>query len=109
KWHGVHRMMREKKIGVLIVSETHMSATQALEIEESFMNKRLKLYNYEYPDNPAAKGIAIVLNWEITNIEDVKIHYLIPGKAILAVIPWHGKRTMTVLGIYAPTESDEEK
>jgi exonuclease III len=55
------------------------------------------------------KGIAIVLNREITNINDVQIHYLIQGKAILAKIPWHGTRTITVLGIYAPTESDEEK
>jgi hypothetical protein len=55
------------------------------------------------------KGVAIVLNWEITNTEGVKIHYLIPGKALLAVIPWHGTQTITVLGLYAPTESDEEK
>ncbi|KAJ6626646.1 Endonuclease/exonuclease/phosphatase, partial [Mycena sp. CBHHK59/15] len=109
KWHGIHRLMREEQIGALIVTETRMSAAQALEIENSFMSKRLKLYNYEYPENPAAKGVAIVLNREITNVEGVKIHYLIPGKAMLAILPWHGTRTMTVLGIYAPTESDEEK
>jgi hypothetical protein len=101
--------MGEQKIGILIVSETHMSVAQALEIENSFMNKHLKLFNYEYPDNPAAKGIAIVLNREITNVEGVKIHYLIPGKALLAVVPWHGDRTLTVLGLYALTESDAEK
>jgi hypothetical protein len=38
-----------------------------------------------------AKGVAIVLNREIMNIEGVKIHYLIPGKAILAVVLWHGE------------------
>jgi exonuclease III len=102
-------MMREQKLGILIVTETHMSSAQALEIEGSFMSRYLKLFNYEYPDNPAAKGVAIVLNREITNTEGVKIHYLIPGKAILAVVPWHGTRTMTILGLYAPTESDEEK
>ncbi|KAJ7682188.1 Endonuclease/exonuclease/phosphatase, partial [Mycena polygramma] len=101
--------MHDEKIGILVVTETHMSVAQALEIEESFMKKHLKLFNYEYPENPAAKGVAIVLNREITNTEGVKIHYLIPGKAMLAVVPWHGTRTMTVLGIYAPTESDEEK
>ncbi|KAJ7681037.1 Endonuclease/exonuclease/phosphatase, partial [Mycena polygramma] len=101
--------MRDQKIGILIVTETHMSVAQALEIEESFMKKCLKLFNYDYPENPAAKGVAVVLNREITNIEGVKIHYLIPGKAMLAVVPWHGTRTMTVLGLYAPTESDEEK
>jgi exonuclease III len=102
-------MMREQKIGALIVSEMHMSAAQALEVQDSFMGKHLKIFNYEYPENPAAKGIAIVLNWEITNVEGVKVHYLIPGKAILTVVPWHGTRTMTILGLYAPTESDEEK
>jgi hypothetical protein len=109
KWHGIHCMMHEEKIGIMIVSETHMFAAQALEIDESFMSKLLKLFNYEYPENPTAKGIAIVLNRKITNIEGVKMHYLIPGKALLAVIPWHGARMITVLGIYAPTESDEEK
>jgi hypothetical protein len=55
KWHTIHRMMREQNIGIMIITETHMSAAQALEIEESFMNKCLKLFNYEYPENPAAK------------------------------------------------------
>jgi hypothetical protein len=96
KWHAIHHMMREQNLGIMIITETHMSVAQALEIEESFMNKQLKLFNYEYPENPAAKGVAIVLNREITNIEGLKIHYLIPGKAILAVVPWHGTRTMTV-------------
>jgi exonuclease III len=101
--------MGEEKIGVLIVAETHMSIAQALEIEDSFLSRRLKLFNSEFPDKPSMKGIAIVLNRELTNINDVQIHYLIQGKAILAKIPWHGTRTITVLGVYAPTESDEEK
>jgi exonuclease III len=109
KWHAIHSMMREQKLGILIITETHMLSAQALEIEESFMSKHLKLFNYKYPDNPATKGVAIVLNREITNTEGVKIHYLIPSKAILAVVLWHGTRTMMILGLYAPTESDEEK
>ncbi|KAJ7052363.1 hypothetical protein C8F01DRAFT_1332905, partial [Mycena amicta] len=48
-------------------------------------------------------------NRELTNIEGVKIRYLIPGKAMLATIPWHKKATITVLGVYAPTESVEAK
>ncbi|KAJ7215848.1 Endonuclease/exonuclease/phosphatase [Mycena pura] len=109
KWHEVHSVLRAKQLGILIVTETRMSAAQAVEIQQSYMNKRLKLYNYEYLDNPTTKGVAIVLNREITNTEWVGIHYLIPGRAMLAVIPWHGKSTLTVLASYAPTESDEEK
>ncbi|KAJ7195932.1 Endonuclease/exonuclease/phosphatase, partial [Mycena pura] len=109
KWHEIHSIMRAKQLGILIVTETHMSTTQALEIEDSYMNKRLKLFNYEYPENPATKGVAIVLNREITNINGVRLHYLIPGRAMLAIIPWHGDRTLTVLASYAPTETDDAK
>ncbi|KAJ7260322.1 Endonuclease/exonuclease/phosphatase, partial [Mycena haematopus] len=101
--------MGEQKIGVMIISETHMSAAQAVEVEEHYSNKRLRIFNSEYTTKTSMKGIAIVLNRELTNIENVKIHYLDAGRAILAVLPWHGKRTLTVLGIYAPTESNEEK
>ncbi|KAJ6505421.1 Endonuclease/exonuclease/phosphatase [Mycena sanguinolenta] len=109
KWNGIHRMMGEQKIGVLIVSETHMSAEQAVEIQNSFVGKWLHIINSEYPDKPSTKGIAIVLNKEQTNIDGVRVHYLIPGQAILTVLPWHGARTLTVLGLYAPVGSDEEK
>ncbi|KAF7351516.1 Reverse transcriptase domain-containing protein [Mycena sanguinolenta] len=109
KWHGIHRMMGEKRIGVLIVSETHMSAEQTVQIQDSFIGKRLHIINSEFPDKPSTKGVAIVLNKDHTNIEGVKVHYLIPGRAILAVLPWHGTHTLTVLGIYAPVDSDEEK
>ncbi|KAJ6468894.1 Endonuclease/exonuclease/phosphatase, partial [Mycena sanguinolenta] len=109
KWNGIHRMMGEGKIGVLVVSETHMSAEQAVQMQDGFIGKRLHIINSEYPDKPSTKGVAIVLNKDQTNIEGIKVHYLIPGRAILAVLPWHGARTLTVLGLYAPVGSDEEK
>lgn len=56
-----------------------------------------------------AREVAIVLNREITNVNGVKIHNLIPGRALLAVVPWHGDKTLTILGLYAPAESDDEK
>src|ERR1700761_319861 len=55
KWHEIHSIMRAKQLGILVVTETHMSTIQSQEIQNSFMNKRLKLFNYEYPENPAAK------------------------------------------------------
>ncbi|KAJ7190517.1 hypothetical protein GGX14DRAFT_579790 [Mycena pura] len=76
-----------------------MSTTQALEIQDSYMNKRLKLFNYEYPDNPATKGVAIVLNREITNIDGGDASYY----------PVARRQNLTVLASYAPTETDDAK
>ncbi|KAJ7204924.1 Endonuclease/exonuclease/phosphatase, partial [Mycena haematopus] len=105
KWHDLHRIMFDERIGVLVVGETHLSAEQAVEIQESPLARRMEVYNSPFPDDPNTKGIAIVLNRELTNTVGVKIHYLIPGRAILAVLPWHGRHTLTVLGLYAPAES----
>ncbi|KAJ7025093.1 Endonuclease/exonuclease/phosphatase, partial [Mycena alexandri] len=107
KWHGINRLMFEEKIGALVVGETHLSAAQADEIQ-TVLGKRLDIYNSPNPDNPSTRGIALVLNREITNTKGVKIWYLKPGRAILAVLPWHGQLTHTVLGVYAPAESMEE-
>ncbi|KAJ7040046.1 hypothetical protein C8F04DRAFT_886001, partial [Mycena alexandri] len=97
----------DEKIGALVVGETHLSANQADEIQAA-LGKRMDIYNSPNPENPSTRGIALVLNREITNTKGVKIWYLKPGRAILAVLPWHGKLTHTVLGVYAPAESMEE-
>ncbi|KAJ7072445.1 Endonuclease/exonuclease/phosphatase, partial [Mycena amicta] len=110
KWHDLHQMLFDEKIGVIVVSETHLSTERADEIQESHMKKRMKIFNSPDPENPTgAKGVAVVLNRELTNIEGVRVKYLIPGRAILVSIPWHKKASITILAIYAPAESAREK
>ncbi|KAJ7655881.1 Endonuclease/exonuclease/phosphatase [Mycena rosella] len=108
KWHEWHHIMFDKKIGVLGAVETHLSAAQALEIQDSHLGRHMEIYNSPNLDDPSTRGVAIVLNRELTSTKGVKIHYLIPRRAILAVIPWHGKRTLTALVVYAPAESMDE-
>ncbi|KAJ7060669.1 Endonuclease/exonuclease/phosphatase, partial [Mycena amicta] len=108
KWHDIHRMVFDEKIGILVVTETHLSVKQTDKINDSHMGKRLRVINSTFPENPAAKGIAVVLNRELTNTQGIRVWHLIKGKAILVQIPWHKKRTVTVLGVYAPTESDAD-
>ncbi|KAJ7663725.1 Endonuclease/exonuclease/phosphatase, partial [Mycena polygramma] len=109
KWREVHRLMFDEKIGAFALSETHMSPTQVQEIQDDrTYGRRMDIYHSSNPENPSTRGVAIVLNREITNTKGVKVHYLIPGRAIMAVIPWHGRRTLTLLAVYAPAESMEE-
>ncbi|KAJ7145029.1 Endonuclease/exonuclease/phosphatase [Mycena filopes] len=100
-------MLFDEKIGVIVVGETHLSVQQADEIQEA-LGQRMDIYHSPDPENPSTRGIAIVLNREITNTKAIKVWYLIPGRAILAVLPWHGRHTITVLGVYAPAESPKE-
>jgi hypothetical protein len=100
--------MRDGRMGVLVVGETHLNSEQVDEIETSDYGRRPKIFDSIDIENPNAKGVAIVLNREITNAEGIDLRRLIPGRAILTVLPWHGKLTHTVLGLYAPADSMEE-
>ncbi|KAJ7180857.1 Endonuclease/exonuclease/phosphatase, partial [Mycena filopes] len=106
KWARVNRLMFEKRIGVLALGETHLSDEQTVEINENHVFKtRLHVLSSTDPDEPNKKGIAIAINKQLTNVDGVKTWRLIPGRAILVQIPWHGGRTLTILAVYAPAES----
>ncbi|KAJ7018950.1 Endonuclease/exonuclease/phosphatase, partial [Mycena alexandri] len=106
RWNEINRMVYNEKVGILGLGETHLSGEQVDEIESIY--PRLHILNSYDPDAPGKGGVAIVLNRDLTNIKGVIVHRLIPGRAILATIPWHKDRTLTILSVYAPTGSAAE-
>ncbi|KAJ7626873.1 Endonuclease/exonuclease/phosphatase, partial [Roridomyces roridus] len=108
KWHDLNRLLFDEKLGIPVISETHMSAEQVDEIRESHLNRRMEIYHTSCPDNPSTKGVAIIINKELLSVQDIEEMCLIPGRALMLKIPWHMKRVITVLGVYAPADSGEE-
>ncbi|KAJ7022148.1 Endonuclease/exonuclease/phosphatase, partial [Mycena alexandri] len=101
--------MFDERIGIMAVGETHLTEAQTEEIEGAAMGRnRLRIFNSIDPDHPNKGGIAVVLNKDITNVENIIVRRLVPGRAILVTIPWHGKLTLTVLAVYAPAGSAAE-
>ncbi|CAK5265453.1 unnamed protein product [Mycena citricolor] len=64
----------------MVVCETHLSPEQTNEIQTSHIGRRLQVFNSPNPEDPNTRGIALVLNRELTNIKDVTIYYLIPDR-----------------------------
>nr|GAT50733.1 predicted protein [Mycena chlorophos] len=108
KWLDIPGYMKANRIGVLAVGETHLTQSEVEKIESSPSGKKLRIFNCPDPDEPTARtGVAIVLHRDFTNVEDITIHRLIPGRAILAKLRWHSNKTLTVLAVYAPADSLE--
>ncbi|KAK6974475.1 Endonuclease/exonuclease/phosphatase, partial [Favolaschia claudopus] len=107
RWNEINRMLFDEKVGILAVGETHLTDEQIEEIEKIY-ERRIRIFNSIDIETPNKGGIAVVLNRELTNIDGVTVHRLIPGRAILLIIPWHKKRTLTVLAGYAPADSPAE-
>ncbi|KIK59127.1 hypothetical protein GYMLUDRAFT_245557 [Collybiopsis luxurians FD-317 M1] len=91
----------------MAVQETHLSSTQAQEIQDSYIGKNLKIFSSLDPSRPNAASIAIALNYNLVNTETdiVKTYNLIPGHALCITVPFSGKETFTSLAVYAPNES----
>lgn len=110
KWHHINQLMRDKKIGILVVQESHLNEERKTNIESLF-GKRLRVFYTADPTNPTGKGgVAIVLNRDLTNTENVLVKEIVPGRALMISTNWHRDKKLNILGIYAPnvTQGDGE-
>jgi exonuclease III len=80
KWHCINQLLRDKKIGILALQETHLS-DQLVDSLETLYHKRIKIFHSCNPNTNNAKGVAIVLNKELTNTYNINTHVLVPGRA----------------------------
>ncbi|KAJ7050812.1 Endonuclease/exonuclease/phosphatase [Mycena amicta] len=108
KWLDLPGKMKRECIGVMGVCETHLTQTEVDEIESSTTGRRLKIFNCSDPESPRSKGVAIVLHRDLTNVQNVTVRRLVPGRAILTTLHWHNHESVTVLAVYAPADSPEE-
>ncbi|KAL0056828.1 hypothetical protein AAF712_016557 [Marasmius tenuissimus] len=66
KWYHINQLMRDRKIGVLILGEAHLNRERKQQIEDLYGGK-IKVLFSSIPDNPNAKGVAVALHRDITN------------------------------------------
>ncbi|KAL1660580.1 Endonuclease/exonuclease/phosphatase, partial [Schizophyllum commune] len=103
KWHDVNRVIRNERINVLGVQETHLTKEQVHEIQE-FYGKTMRICASMEDGVTNSCGVAIVVNKSITNISDMEEHEIIPGRALMVTIHWHGLLRHSILVTYAPAE-----
>ncbi|EPQ50506.1 DNase I-like protein, partial [Gloeophyllum trabeum ATCC 11539] len=96
--------MREQRIGILALQETHLSEEYVHDIHKLY-GRRLFVINSADPQRPTASaGVAFILNREITNTADIEVVELIPGRALLLFSTWHKSKKFSILNVYAPND-----
>ncbi|KAG2752631.1 DNase I-like protein, partial [Suillus brevipes Sb2] len=101
--------MRDQKLGILCVQETHLCPDHQLQIENIY-SRRLTVLNSSDPERPGSSaGIAFVLNKEVIDTSNAQIKVLVPGRAAVLSVKWHNNKTITILNIYAPNNANEHK
>ena len=94
-------MMRDSNIDLLAVQETHLTEDVAKQFSDLFGNC-LALFHSPDPSTNNARGVAIVVSKRKFHTHNISHTVLVPGRAILASIPWQNAQTIQILAIYAP-------
>ncbi|KAF5380150.1 hypothetical protein D9615_006149 [Tricholomella constricta] len=110
KWDQINQIMREDKLGILAVQETHLTRSKVNRLNGMF-EKRLLIINSSLHRRTNAAGVAIILNKQWTAWNETHHWEIVPGQALLVQIPWKNSResTRTILAIYAPNDPAENR
>jgi exonuclease III len=92
---------------VLGIEEFHFDTDSATQFNNIF-GRWFKLYHLDHPEKPCSTaGVAFVLNKKFLDTENICEFELIPGRALMIVVPWHNRKSLNILNVYAPNRRDE--
>ncbi|TFK91866.1 DNase I-like protein, partial [Polyporus arcularius HHB13444] len=107
KWMRINQVLRDKRIAVLALQETHLTDGRLEGINDLFKASMIVLSSSD-PENPAgARGVGFAINTRIVATEDIKITEIVPGRAAILSFRWTGDRVLRILNVYAPNGATE--
>ena len=106
KWQHIDQLLRNKRVGILAVQETHLREETIDSLHGQF-HQRLHIINSSVPEQPNAMGVAIVLNKNLVAWREATTYVLVPGHAILVSVPWYKDSIINVLAVYVPNRESE--
>ncbi|KAI9058074.1 DNase I-like protein, partial [Trametes sanguinea] len=107
KWLLINQLMKENKLSVLAIQETHLTQDRANDLTRLF-GPRLKFFVSNHPTSPSrAAGIAFVLNMELHGSDGATCREIVPGRAAALTMPWGKNRQISILNVYAPNDATE--
>ena len=109
KWAEINTAMRNEKIAILAVQETHLDERNLNAIHQA-LGKRLLVINSQLNDNPrTSAGVAFVLNKDLIDTSRIKTHELIKGRALAMKLTWKNEEETLLINVYAPNRRSDHK
>ncbi|EIW62340.1 DNase I-like protein, partial [Trametes versicolor FP-101664 SS1] len=97
--------MRDEKIAILALQETHLDDSRAASLNELF-GRYMWIYHSPLESNPTgACGVAFVVNKRFVDIEKCAASVIQGGRAIALEFPWAGETVLRALNVYGPNSS----
>lgn len=108
KWARINSTIRENKIAILALQETHLDEENVETIKTCF-GKSFTLLHSSDPQTPRTKaGVAIAINKALIPVNDTHLHILVPGRAMMIQLKWPENNPLSIINIYAPVKKHEQ-
>ncbi|KAF8262701.1 hypothetical protein EI94DRAFT_1773126 [Lactarius quietus] len=99
KWSAIYQSMKENKLEILAVQETHLNDDLIHSINECF-RKRITVINSQLQTNPhSSTSIAFVINKALIAMRELEKVELISGRALAIKFKWHKENDITLVNI----------
>ncbi|KAF9562623.1 DNase I-like protein, partial [Agrocybe pediades] len=110
KWAHIKQLISENRIGILCLQETHLDDEREQAIQNLFARQLVIVKSANTENARGRGGVAIVLNKSLLRTNGLAAPTIIvPGRAILLRVKTHQEGETTILNVYAPTQSEENK
>ena len=103
KWDMINQMLREERIGILALQETHLTDEDVDSLHCQY-HQRLHIIHSGNPTQPNACGVAFVVNKHLVAWREVSHRIIIPGRAILLTTRQYAEKHTSLLNVYAPND-----
>ena len=109
KWMRLNQLLRDSKIAILALQETHLTTERIRAINDMFETTMHILGSLDSDNPTGARGVAFALNKRLLSTDNATLKEIIPGRAATLAIEWAGDRHIRILNIYAPNRLDESE
>jgi exonuclease III len=106
KWHYINQLLRDKRIEILALQEAHLLDCHVVHLHDLYP-KRLHILHSSDPNAPNAKGIALVLNKEITTT--INLTCTLEEHCFWRRTGMQTKSLLYIIVVYAPNTPNENK
>lgn len=107
RWMLINQVMRDEKIAILALQETHLDDARAKTLNELF-GRYMYIYHSPFESNPTgACGVAFVINKRFVDADKCSVSVVRDGRALALEFPWAGETSLRVLNVYGPNVSGE--
>ncbi|KAI0740819.1 Endonuclease/exonuclease/phosphatase, partial [Earliella scabrosa] len=104
KWLLLNQLMRDRRIAVMALQETHLTEDRLGTLHELFGDV-MDIVCSPDPTNPTgARGVAVAVNKRILPQGVEKWENIVPGRALKAAVRMKEDAYLEVLAVYAPNE-----